>query len=70
MTATELVQKIRADRPDLRLAIGGESGDTALAAWKDGQWIMFAGLMLTGDWASIGNLIIDGKPVVSNWREV
>jgi len=65
MTPEELLSKI--GKPTARFAIS--KCRTAVAVWHEGAWVMFAGLLLNGNWGKIGNLIVDGKPVIADWTE-
>lgn len=70
MTATGLLAIARKEKPHVRYAANRKG--TAVAAWHEGRWVMVAGLLLDGRWASLPyELLIDGKPCHSqaDWVE-
>jgi hypothetical protein len=68
--ALELIRRI--GKPGMRFAINqdGHEPGTAIAVWHDGAWAMVIGRLITGEWARIGNLLVNGKPVHSAWTEL
>jgi len=70
MEAKELALCAIKQNPGKRFAVDKTS--TALAVWNGERWEMFAGLLITGRWCRVPNLILceTGKPVVDGWVEV
>lgn len=72
MTAMEIISKERASGRNIRRAVN--SNGSVIAGWSDeqGRWIAVAGKVIgSGEWYSMPyELLIDGKPMVSEWIEV
>lgn len=69
MTAEQLLTIARQERPTVRYVTNRKRN--AIGAWSEEQqrFTTVAGLLLTGAWAEMGDLLIDGKPCISDWDE-
>ena len=65
MTAQELVEIAQRGRPTVRYR--AHANGTAVGAWSEEhqRWITVAGLLLTGQWASMPvEILVNSKPMV------
>lgn len=67
MTAQELLAIARAEKPGIEYTTNRKGDAIAARRNKNEPWQMVAGLLTTGEWVEVGNLIIDGAPVVNDW---
>ncbi|MGC4052893.1 MAG: hypothetical protein QM757_26495 [Paludibaculum sp.] len=74
MTARELISKIAPNNPGKRWAVNqgttSYEAESSIAVWHNGEWVLVLGKVISGGWAQIPNLLINGKPAVSDWVEV
>jgi hypothetical protein len=73
MTAKELAERAKRDKPHVRYAYNDKGN--GVAAWSDkpNRWVMVAGLTIFDTWASLEHeLLINGKPMheQNEWNEV
>jgi len=69
MTATQLLEIARKEKPTVRYVTNRKRN--AIGAWSETmkRYTVVAGLLLTGQWVTIGDLLIDGQPCISDWDE-
>lgn len=71
VSAHELALQAIEGRPNVRYAYDAKS-DAAVGAWVEsmGRWVMVAGRLITGEWASMPyELLVNGEPVPHSWVE-
>jgi hypothetical protein len=67
MTAQELIKIAKAEKPHIHYITNKK--ENAIAAMVDGLPVMVAGRMITGEWCTIGNLVVNGEPCVNDWED-
>jgi len=69
MTAQELLEIARQGKPGVKYVT--DDKEQAIGAWNEehGRYVQVAGLLVTGEWASLPfELCVNGEPVHHNWR--
>lgn len=69
MTAEQLLVIARKEKPTVRYVTNYKRN--AIGAWSEEKqrFTTVAGLLLTGTWVEMGDLLIDGTPCISDWDE-
>ena len=69
MTADQLLAIARQEKPHVRYVTNKKRN--AIGAWstEKQRYTPVAGLLLTGQWVEMGDLLIDGVPCISDWDE-
>lgn len=69
MDAIQLLEIARKEKPTVRYVTNRKR--TAIGAWSETKkrYTAVAGLLLTGQWITMGDLLVDGQPCVSDWDE-
>jgi hypothetical protein len=69
MTAQELLAIARSENPSVKYVTNAKR--TAIGAWSAdrNRYTPVAGLLLTGQWVEMGDLLINGTPCITDWDE-
>jgi hypothetical protein len=75
LSARELIAQLKRDNPDKRFATNAGTtsyhAESSIAVWSEEQWVMLLGRIIgTGGWFRCPNLLVNGKPCVTDWVEV
>lgn len=68
MTAIELLTIARREKPGIEYATNPQRNAIAARRKPGDEWEMVAGLLPgTNEWVTVGNLYLDGRPVVTGF---
>lgn len=70
MSMSGVVDQLRKDNPGLRFAVNKNRNAVGYFSEGLGRWQVLLGLRLDGCWGRLPDILVDGKPLVSDWEEV